>query len=100
MQLAVIVCVMPWVLIASRTCGYTAFRLVGAGLGAVAALAWIGERLSDRPNLIGNAIAWAAQRPLWILTTLAGVSVALVIVERRGELRLWRSAAGKFNMHA
>jgi hypothetical protein len=66
MQLAVIACVMPWLLIASRTRAYEGLRLAGAAIGATAALAWIAERLSGQTNQVATMVAWAAGRPSWL----------------------------------
>jgi len=71
MQLAVIACVMPCLLIASRTRAYEALRLTGAGVGAIAALAWVAERVSGQTNQVATAVGWAAERSSWILVGLA-----------------------------
>lgn len=54
MQLFVIALVIPWLILLSQTAFYKWFRIAGALFAAVAAVAWIAERVSDTPNAISN----------------------------------------------
>lgn len=71
MQLFVIALTIPWLLLLSRTPAYRPVRLIGAFLGAVAAIAWIAERVSGQANgvtvLAGQITTWAP----WLLVSLA-----------------------------
>jgi hypothetical protein len=81
MQLAVIACVMPWLLIASRTRAYEGLRLAGAAVGAIAALAWIAERVSGQTNQLATLVAWAAGRPSWLMVgSVVPLSVVVLLV--------------------
>jgi cytosine/uracil/thiamine/allantoin permease len=44
MQLAVVLLVMPWLVLASRSPHYVWLRATGASLGLVAGLGWIAQR--------------------------------------------------------
>lgn len=50
MQLFIILLVIPWLMLLSRTPAYRIARLTGAFLAIVAALAWIAERVSGQSN--------------------------------------------------
>jgi hypothetical protein len=56
MQLFVIVLVIPWLMLLSRTMAYTIVRLTGAFLAGIAALAWIVERASGQTNGLTEGI--------------------------------------------
>ncbi|MER0440038.1 HupE/UreJ family protein [Emticicia sp. W12TSBA100-4] len=75
MQMAVIVAVIPWLLLLSRTSFYTVFRVFGAILAGLAAIGWIIERLSETPNFITILIEKAANYAVWLLGILMIVSV-------------------------
>lgn len=75
MQLAVIVAVIPWLLLLSRTSFYTVFRVFGSILAGLVAIGWIIERLSETPNFITIAIEKAANYAIWLLGILMIVSV-------------------------
>ena len=74
-QLAVVACVMPALLLLARTPAYAPFRTIGAGLTAVAATAWIVERVSGVPNVVAESIDIALGYAPWgvaALTLAAG----------------------------
>lgn len=54
MQLFVIALIVPWLILLSLTRFYKYVRITGAMLAAVAAVAWIVERVSGSPNQIGG----------------------------------------------
>ena len=57
MQLAVVCLTLPALLLLSRNRWYTPFRTVGAFFAVVASVAWIVERLIDRPLLVAGFTA-------------------------------------------
>ncbi|MFD1145279.1 HupE/UreJ family protein [Larkinella insperata] len=71
MQLFVIVLTIPWLMLLSRTPAYPAVRLTGALLAAVAALAWVAERVSGRVNPLTRGIEQAATQAPCLLALLA-----------------------------
>lgn len=76
MQLFVIALTVPWLLLLSQTPYYAAVRVGGAGLAAVAALAWLAERLSAQANPLAALVARVAQYAPWLL---AGLAVAALL---------------------
>nr|WP_293837552.1 HupE/UreJ family protein [uncultured Arsenicibacter sp.] len=54
MQLAIIAVTIPWLMLLSRTRYYSVFRLTGASLASIAALAWVAERISGESNIIAD----------------------------------------------
>lgn len=56
MQLAIIACIIPLLMLLSKTNKYQWFRIAFASLSAIAAIAWIVERVSGKSNLITHFI--------------------------------------------
>jgi HupE / UreJ protein len=75
MQLAVIIAVIPWLILLSRTSFYRIFSVGGAILAGIAAIAWIIERLFEKPNFITDSITKVASYAVWLLGLLVLVSV-------------------------
>ena len=70
MQLVVIIAVIPWLILLSRTSFYLFFRVLGAILAGIAALAWIIERLFEESNVVTDLITKAANYSIWLLGVL------------------------------
>ena len=77
MQLAIILVVIPWLMLLSRTTAYTLARLSGAFLAGIAALAWLTERVSGQPNLLTKGIEVFARYAPYGLIVLALLSLYL-----------------------
>ena len=75
MQLVVIALTVPWLILLSQTPIYPFVRLTGAVLSGVAALAWIAERVLNRPNPLTALVEQIAQHAIWLLAGLAFVAV-------------------------
>ncbi|MDO7850640.1 HupE/UreJ family protein [Hymenobacter convexus] len=75
MQLFVIALTVPWLLLLSQTPSYPAVRMAGAVAAAMAALAWVVERLTSQPNPLTALVARLAQHAPWLLAALAVVAV-------------------------
>jgi hypothetical protein len=88
-QLAVVICVLPSLLVLARLPGYRWLRGGGALLAGVAAIAWIAERASGRLNPVAEAIDLALGQAPWLLGAL---SLAALIVAARAWPR-WRATA-------
>jgi len=71
MQLFIILLIVPWLILLSRTPAYKWIRRVGAGLAAIAAVAWIVERSSGSPNIIAGLVQKGAQYAWWCILLLA-----------------------------
>ena len=77
MQVGIIALVIPWLILLSQTSYYSALRQIGAGFAAVAATAWVIERLSGEPNAVTVLVEQIAQQAGWLL---AGLALFAVIV--------------------
>jgi hypothetical protein len=86
MQLAVIIVVIPWLLLLSRTSFYTVFRVSGAILAIIAASAWIVERIFQQTNFITSFIEKVTNYALFLLATLAFVSLLSYFLENKKRL--------------
>jgi hypothetical protein len=70
MQLVVVLCVMPSLMLLSRTVLYTPFRLAGAALSAFAASGWIIERSTERSLRIDLAVNVLADHSITLAVAL------------------------------
>ncbi|WP_236668762.1 HupE/UreJ family protein [Hymenobacter rubidus] len=75
MQLFVIALTVPWLILLSQTPRYGAVRVGGAGAAAVAAVAWIAERILSQANPLAALVARVAQDAPWLLAGLAVLAV-------------------------
>jgi hypothetical protein len=81
MQVFVVALTIPWLMLLSRTPAYRPVRLGGALLAAVAALAWVAERVTGQPNGLSVGIEWVVGYAPYALGLLAGL--ALFFTRRR-----------------
>ncbi|KAI9463099.1 hypothetical protein F5148DRAFT_1286230 [Russula earlei] len=79
MQLCIIALIIPWLILLSKTPYYSWFRVTGALLAAMAALAWIAERSSGKANLITVFLERITQHSGWFIIALAVVSSAVYV---------------------
>lgn len=77
MQLLVIGLTIPWLLLLSRTAAYAYVRLAGAFLAAMAAIGWVVERITGRPNELSSAIESLVEFAPYLLAGLAILAVAV-----------------------
>ncbi len=77
MQLFVIVLLIPWLILLSKTRVYKWVRTIGASLASVAALAWIAERTSGKANIVTSLVQTLTQYNIW---SIAPLSVVLLVV--------------------
>ena len=71
MQLLVIALTIPWLMLLSRTPAYRSVRLTGALLAAVAAVAWVVERVSGQSNMLAKGVEQVAEYAPYGLVVLA-----------------------------
>lgn len=76
MQLLIILMIVPWLILLSRTPVYSFVRIPCALLAAIASLGWIAERVSGNSNRIVSAIERYSEYALWYILFLAVASVA------------------------
>ena len=75
MQLLVITLTIPWLMLLSRTPAYRFVRIGGAFIAAVAAVAWIAERVMGQPNMLTTGVAQAADYATYLLIGFALLSL-------------------------
>ncbi|RZK39361.1 MAG: HupE/UreJ family protein, partial [Hymenobacter sp.] len=75
MQLFIVLITVPWLILLSTTPLYKWVRIVGALLAGTAALAWVAERSTGKPNWITEAAAKTAQYGWWCIVALMVVSL-------------------------
>lgn len=83
MQLFVIALTIPWLLLLSRTPAYRMVRLAGAALAALAATAWVAERLTNQRNGLATGIEQVATYAPVGLVVLALLALFLTWRQRQ-----------------
>lgn len=78
MQLFIITLIIPWLLLAARTSYYPWLKNLLAVLSALAAIAWMAERITGKENLITGITAQIPVYGSWGIISLAVVSVLMV----------------------
>lgn len=71
MQIFVILIVMPWFLLLSPFKIYKWVRIVGASLAGIAAIAWMIERYTGKPNFISLPLQNSADYGIFVVMGLA-----------------------------
>ncbi|RZJ57248.1 MAG: HupE/UreJ family protein [Hymenobacter sp.] len=74
MQLFVIAMVIPWLILLSRLPVYRFIRIIGALFAGIAAIAWIAERISSRPNTVSAFIFQNTGYAPYLIAVLALVT--------------------------
>jgi hypothetical protein len=83
MQLLVVAVTIPWLIILSRSIAiYTYVRIIGATLAGIAAIGWIIERVTSKPNLISTFVLKAADYAVWIIPLLGILSLFSFLSKR------------------
>ena len=70
MQLVIMALIIPSLIVLSKTEWYAVVRMTGANFAAVAAIAWIFERISGKSNLITEGVAIVATYGTWVVGAL------------------------------
>lgn len=83
MQLLVIILVMPWLMILSPFKIYKWVRIFGAILAAIAALAWMAERITGRGNIVSVYLLTNTHLFVWGIIGLALFSIVYFQVNKR-----------------
>jgi hypothetical protein len=80
MQLFVVALVVPWLMLLSQTAFYSPLRIAGAVTAAIAAIAWIVERITGNPNQIAvfvQNVSQYAHLGIFVLALLALLAFGL-----------------------
>lgn len=83
MQLFVIILIVPWIILLSQTAVYRHIRLLWAGLTGIAALAWIAERLTEKPNSVSLLIQKTVGFAPWGILVLALFALVIFALEHK-----------------
>lgn len=92
-QLLVILAVMPSLLMLSRTRFYPILRTTGAAAAGLAAIAWLIERVFDRPNPVAGGIDLLLGYAGYLVAALTiGGAIALLLPNKRPSTSVSQSA--------
>ena len=81
-QLGMVALVLPWLLLLAPDPRYRYVRLACGLIGAVAALAWIAERVTGSGNRVAEVVQAALGNGAWVLGGLAVLSLASLLTRR------------------
>lgn len=80
MQLLVVAVTIPWLIILSRSLTiYTYIRVIGAVLAGVAAIGWIIERVTSKPNIVSTFVLNVTDYAKWLIVVLAVLALLSII---------------------
>lgn len=82
MQVAVIALTIPWLILLSHTSVYPAIRQTGALLATVAAIAWVVERITNKPNFLTLTIEKGVLYAPYGLALLVGAALLFTYQKR------------------
>lgn len=82
MQLVVVLMIVPWLILLSRTRFYSPVRLTGAVFAGISAIAWMGERALSLPNPLEHSIEAITTHPFWLPAGLCGLALTATWWER------------------
>ncbi|MFT3990930.1 MAG: HupE/UreJ family protein [Luteolibacter sp.] len=77
MQLFIMACLIPWLMIASRSSAYSWLRITGAVFAAAASIGWIVNRSIGWRNPLESTTDWLATHGTHAVSSLAAVSLAI-----------------------
>lgn len=75
MQLFVLLCTVPWLIILSKKKSFHWLRISGATFAMIASLAWIAERFSGQVNIISKMVEQLANEGKWLIALLAAFAL-------------------------
>jgi hypothetical protein len=79
MQLFVVILIIPWLILLSQTPVYKWVRIIWALLAGIASLAWILERVSEKPNKVSILIQSNYEYAPWGILILVLFSVTVFL---------------------
>jgi HupE / UreJ protein len=80
-QLVVILTTMPWLVLLARSRVYGPFRIAGAALTGIAAIAWFAERAFGWMSAIVPLVESVASHAIWVLAGVVLLTVAATAAE-------------------
>lgn len=84
MQLFVVLITIPWLILLSQTPLYQYVRIGGAIISGIVAIAWILERVTQRPNFVSAFVNTIAEQAPWAIVMLAVLALVSVLLKSRG----------------
>ncbi|WP_170154667.1 HupE/UreJ family protein [Mangrovibacterium diazotrophicum] len=79
MQLFIVLLIVPWLILMSRTSIYREFRVFGAVLGGIAALSWMIDRMTEQTNPLSAYIEKIILYDHWIILFIAALAIISTI---------------------
>jgi hypothetical protein len=83
MQLFIVAITFPWFILLSKTSLYPNFRVLGAILIGIAALAWMLERVQNETNFVTIFVGKLANEAVWLLAGLSFIAISGYVRERK-----------------
>lgn len=87
MQLFVILCTIPWLVLMAQYPFYQWIRLTGALFAIMAAVGWMTERVTGQPNMVAVMIQDISSLGKWILIGLVMMSLMVSYMGKKANLQ-------------
>ena len=75
MQLFVIICTVPWLILLSKYPLHKRVRIVGGSFAIIASLGWVFTRITDTPNLVSKSAEMILSNGKWLIAGIALIAV-------------------------
>lgn len=85
MQLFVVICTVPWLILLSRSAAYPWFRVVGACFAIVASVAWFVARVTSHNNWVSLRIESVLAEGKWFVLGLACLAAISWLFDSRNK---------------
>jgi len=85
MQLFIVLLIIPWLILLSKTKFYTIFRIIFGLISIVLSIAWVIERYSNEKNVIGSFTDTIPQNGFWYILILAIFSIIMYVLNLLGK---------------
>ena len=82
MQLFVILCTIPWLIVLSQNSYYRWIRIAGAVAAMIASIAWIAERVTNHSNMIAKFAQQIGEQGRWLVLALAIATIAGILFSK------------------
>jgi hypothetical protein len=82
MQIFIVICTVPWLIMLSKNNTYTWLRIGGAIAAIVASLAWAAERITAHSNCVAESVQKIAEHGPWLLPALAVAAILSTVIKK------------------
>ncbi len=91
MQLLIICLIIPWFILLSKTSFANLIKNLLALFLSMAAIGWIIQRITNKPNFLSNTIDSIFSSPLWLVIGFGFLSLTLFLIDKKLKTSIQRN---------